>query len=157
VGERCRCGEAELRRHQRRLSGPLLDRLDLLVNVQRPTEEELRAAAATTSQAAREHVADARERQRTRLEGTLFRCNGEMDARAARRLIWLEPEAEELLGQAYTVGALSARGRHRVLKVARTIADLECSHRVTRGHVLSALALRQRAGGGVEEVGAQTM
>jgi magnesium chelatase family protein len=60
----------------------------------------------------------------------------------------------QLLGQAYTVGALSARGRHRVLRVARTIADLERSRRVTRDHVLSALALRQRAGVAAEEVGA---
>jgi magnesium chelatase family protein len=147
VGDRCRCGEPELRRHQRRLSGPLLDRLDLLVNVQRPSESELQGPPATTSAAARERVASARERQRARLEGTAARCNGEMDVRAVRGLVELEPKAQELLGQAYTVGALSARGRHRVLRVARTIADLEGASRVTHSHVLTALALRQRAGG----------
>jgi magnesium chelatase family protein len=144
VGDRCRCGEPELRRHQRRLSGPLLDRLDLLVNVQRPTEAELRAAPATTSKAARERVAEARERQRARLAGTSARCNGEMDVRAVRRLVSLEPSAEALLAQAYAVGAISARGRHRILRVARTIADLERAHLVGRDHVLSGLALRQR-------------
>lgn len=153
VGDRCRCGEPELRRHQRRLSGPLLDRLDLLVNVQRPSEAELRAGPATTSGAARERVAQARERQRARLAGTRFRCNGEMDARAVGRLLSLEPEAEQLLGQAYTVGALSARGRHRILRVARTIADLERERLVTRDHVLSALALRQRVAAAVQDIG----
>jgi magnesium chelatase family protein len=153
VGDRCRCGEPELRRHQRRLSGPLLDRLDLLVNVQRPTEAELRAASATTSQAARERVAEARERQRARLAGTPARCNGEMDVRAVRRLVSLEPIAEQLLSRAYSAGAISARGRHRILRVARTIADLERAHLVSRDHVLSALALRQRVGGAAHESG----
>ncbi|MGN6169711.1 MAG: hypothetical protein ACTHQQ_16300 [Solirubrobacteraceae bacterium] len=106
----------------------------------------MRAAAVTTSQAARERVADARERQRARLAGTSARCNGEMDVRAVRRLVSLEPSAEELLAQAYSLGAISARGRHRILRVARTIADLERASPVTRDHVLSALALRQRVG-----------
>jgi magnesium chelatase family protein len=151
VGDRCRCGEPELRRHHRRLSGPLLDRLDLLVNVQRPTEAELQAPPATTSAVARARVAEARERQRSRLAGTAARCNGEMDVRAVGRLIELEPSAQEILAQAYEVGALSARGRHRVLRVARTLADLEDGARVTRDHVLTALALRQRVGAAPEE------
>ena len=79
VGDRCRCGEADLRRHQRQLSGPLLDRMDLLVNVDRPSEPELRAEATIGSAEARERVADARERQRARLAGTVASCNGEMD------------------------------------------------------------------------------
>ncbi len=153
VGERCRCGESELRRHQRRLSGPLLDRLDLLVNVQRPSEAELCGPPAATSAAARERIAEARERQRARLAGTGARCNGEMDVRAIRRLVSLEPEAEQILAQAYAVGALSARGRHRLLRVAMTIADLAGASRVTGEHLLNALALRQRVGVG-EELGA---
>jgi len=157
VGDRCRCGEPELRRHQRRLSGPLLDRLDLLVNVQRPTEAELRGPPATTSSAARERVADARERQRARLAATVARCNGEMDVRLLRRLVPLDARTDQLLGRAYAVGALSARGRHRVLRLARTIADLDRSPRVTREHVLSALALRQRAGAPGEELGAASL
>lgn len=154
VGDRCRCGEPELRRHQRRLSGPLLDRLDLLVNVQRPSEAELHAPPATSSRAARERVAAARERQRARLAGTAARCNGDMDVRLVRRLVALDTGAEQLLGRAYAGGALSARGRHRVLRVARTIADLEPAERVTRDHVLTALALRQRVGAGGDGAGA---
>jgi magnesium chelatase family protein len=156
VGDKCRCGEPELRRHQRRLSGPLLDRLDLLVNVQRPTEAELRAPPATTSKAAREQVAEARERQRARLTGTPARCNGEMDVRAVHRLVSLEPGAEQLLARAYSAGVISARGRHRILRVARTIADLERAQLVSRDHALSALALRQRTGAAGEEVSTGT-
>jgi magnesium chelatase family protein len=144
VGDRCRCGEADLRRHQRRLSGPLLDRMDLLVNVERPTEQELRATPVTSSASARERVARARERQRRRLRGCSASCNGEMDARLARRHLRLEDAAERALAQAYAVGALSARGRHRVVRVAQTIADLEGHDSVTQADLLTALSLRQR-------------
>jgi magnesium chelatase family protein len=145
VGDRCRCGEADLRRHQRKLSGPLLDRMDLLVNVDRPSESELRAEATIDSARARERVADARERQRARLAGTLARCNGEMDPRLARRAIRLDDRAIDALSRAYAIGALTARGRHRVIRVARTIADLERRERVLEADVLTALGLRQRS------------
>jgi magnesium chelatase family protein len=92
-------------------------------------------------------VAEARERQRSRFLGTGVSCNGEMDGRLARRYARLDSSGEQALGQAYEVGALSARGRHRVLRVARTIADLEHHERVTRTDVLTALAMRQRGGG----------
>jgi magnesium chelatase family protein len=144
VGDRCRCGDADLRRHSRRLSGPLLDRMDLLINVERPTEHELRSPPETSSALARERVAQARERQRFRLMGSGARCNGEMDARVARRHVRLEEAAEQALAQAYSVGALSARGRHRVVRVAQTIADLGAHDRVTHADLLTALSLRQR-------------
>ena len=70
-----------------------------------------------------------------------------MDVRLVRRQVQLDPGAEQSLAQAYAIGALSARGRHRVLRVAQTIADLELRERVSREHVLTALALRQRRGG----------
>jgi magnesium chelatase family protein len=146
VDDRCGCGEAELRRHRRKLSGPLLDRMDLLVSVQRPTESELRQPPVVGSAPARERVAEARERQRVRLARTHATCNGEMDVREVRRHVGLDSGAEQALGDAYMAGVLSVRGRHRVLRVARTIADLEHSERVKREHVLTALALRQRTG-----------
>jgi magnesium chelatase family protein len=142
VGDRCQCLEADLRRHRRRLSGPLLDRMDLLVTVERPTEADLRAPPAVDSIIARERVAQARECQRRRFGGV--RCNGELEAREVRRHVQLEAAAWDALGHAYAVGALSARGRHRILRVARTIADLEHHDRVTRDDVLAALSLRQR-------------
>jgi magnesium chelatase family protein len=145
VGERCRCGEADLRRHRRRLSGPLLDRMDLLVSVERPTEQELCSPPVTSSAGARDRVADARERQRARLASEPASCNGELDGRLVARHVRLEEAAERVIARAYATGALSARGRDRVLRVARTIADLERRDRVTGADVLTALSLRQRS------------
>ena len=145
VADRCRCGEADLRRHRRRLSGPLLDRMDLLVGVERPTERELRSPPATSSRRARDRVAEARARQRARLEGCSARCNGEMDSRLVQRHAQLDEAAERVISRAYATGSLSARGRHRVLRVARTIADLEGRERVRTEDVLTALSLRQRS------------
>ncbi|MGI8429630.1 MAG: YifB family Mg chelatase-like AAA ATPase [Solirubrobacteraceae bacterium] len=143
VGDRCACGEADLRRHRRRLSGPLLDRMDLLVNVERPAEAELRAPPRITSSHARARVVQARERQQARLVGAGAGCNGEMDGPLVRQHVSLDRAAERALGQAYDSGALSPRGRHRVLRVARTIADIEGRDQVTRADLLTALALRQ--------------
>jgi magnesium chelatase family protein len=145
VDDRCRCGEGELRRHRRRLSGPLLDRMDLVVTVRRPAADALIEAPTLDSARARARVAEARERQARRLASTLMRINGEMDARTATERARLEPGAQDALQRAYAAGMLSARGRHRVLRVARTIADLAARDRVGREHVLTALSLRQRA------------
>jgi magnesium chelatase family protein len=144
VDDRCVCAETDLRRHRRRLSGPLLDRMDLLVTVERPSERDLRAGPSVDSETARARVAEARERQLHRLRGSGARCNGEMDGRLVRRHVRLEDTAADTLGRAYAVGALSARGRHRVLRVARTIADLERREVVSAADVLTALSLRQR-------------
>jgi len=151
VEDRCRCAEADLRRHRRRLSGPLLDRMDLLVTVSRPAELELRSPPLTTSDHARERVAEARERQARRLAGVSVRCNGELGARLAARHIRLDPAADRVLSHAYGQGALSARGRLRVLRVAQTLADLRAGERVSQEDVLGALALRQRAAGAESE------
>ncbi len=142
--DRCTCSETELRRHRRRLSGPLLDRMDLVIDVQRPSAAELGGEPTTSSALARERVAAARERQRRRLSGTGARCNAAMDVRTTHRLVCADEQAESELARAYGVGMLSARGRHRVLRVARTIADLDARDRVLRSDVLAALSLRQR-------------
>ena len=144
VGDRCGCGDADLRRHRRRLSGPMLDRMDLLVDVRRPSNAELRAGSATDSAAVRTRVLAARERQLARLSGTDARCNGEMDGRQAQQLVRLSADAERALGRAYDRGVLSARGRHRVVRVAQTLADLDGRPAVALGDVLTALSLRQR-------------
>jgi magnesium chelatase family protein len=144
VGDRCSCGEPELRRHRRRLSGPLLDRIDLLVDVRRPADAELRAPPTTSSERARARVFAARERQGRRLRGTGASCNGEMGSRIAQRLLRIDDDAWSELGRAYEAGTLSARGRHRVVRVAQTIADLDGRDRIRRGDVLLALSLRQR-------------
>jgi magnesium chelatase family protein len=145
VGDRCRCAESELRRYRRRLSGPLLDRMDLLVAVGAPSERELRGPPSTTSAAVRDRVAEARERQQARLAGEPAGSNGELETRLVARHVRLDPTAERILAHAYASGSLSARGRHRVLRVARTVADLERRDRVTSDDLLTALSLRQRS------------
>jgi magnesium chelatase family protein len=140
----CRCAEHELARHRRRLSGPLLDRLDLLVTVARPGAAALARASTVTSEQVQARVVAARERQRTRLAGTTAHANAHMDARTLRACVRLDGAAARALVAAYDVGGLSARGHDRVLRVARTIADLEAREAVEPDDVLQALALRSR-------------
>jgi magnesium chelatase family protein len=126
---RCRCTESDLARHRRRLSGPLLDRLDILIHLGRPSAEDLASAPTARSAEIREVVVAARERRLAR----------EARLRGPR----LTAEAAESLSLAYREGQLSARGHARVLRVARTVADLAASERVERGHILTAISLRQ--------------
>jgi magnesium chelatase family protein len=142
---RCRCTESELARHARRLSGPLLDRIDLVVHVQRPAAEHLAEGPTSSSDTERARVLAARERQAARFEGTPALCNAQMDARLLRRHIDLAEDAELPLLDTYRRGELSARGRDRTLRVARTIADLAGADRVEREHVTAALGFRHEA------------
>jgi magnesium chelatase family protein len=142
---RCHCSEAELARHRRRLSGPLLDRIDLLVAVRRPSAAELAAPPATTSAEVRDRVLAARERQVARLRGTGVSCNAHLTARLLRERTALRDDAVAVLRAAYDGGHLSARGHARVLRVARTIADLAGDASVASDHVLQAIAFRQDA------------
>jgi magnesium chelatase family protein len=146
---RCRCSEGELARYARRLSGPLLDRIDLLVHVQRPDAERLAQEPTASSETERGRVTAARERQLERLDGTGVTCNGHMDARLLRRHVRLPADVERPLLDSYRRGDLSARGRDRTLRLARTIADLAGSDEVRREHVVAALGYRQERGNGV--------
>jgi magnesium chelatase family protein len=139
---RCRCTDADLARHHRRLSGPLLDRLDLVLTLQRPPAGELAGRAATTSAAERERVVDARERQARRLRDTSATCNAHLDAALMRTHVHPTQDAERTVLDAYRRGRLSARGRDRALRVARTVADLAKAERVEREHVITALGYR---------------
>jgi magnesium chelatase family protein len=144
-GERCRCSEAELARYRRRLSGPLLDRMDVLVHLRRE-DAGGRATALTSSGEARARVLRARERQLARLAGSGLAVNAEMDARLLRAHVRLDAKGERMLHAASARGLLSARGQHRVLRVARTIADLHARERVAASDLGAALALRAEAG-----------
>ncbi|MBB4664614.1 YifB family Mg chelatase-like AAA ATPase [Conexibacter arvalis] len=138
----CSCGESELARHRRRLSGPLLDRLDVRTTVSRPSAAELRAPARTSTAEMRERVLAARERQQHRLAGTDARCNGQLDARLVRSHVLPTDEARRALGDAYDAKSFSARGHDRVLRVARTIADLDDRDRVEVADVMAAISFR---------------
>jgi magnesium chelatase family protein len=145
VPGRCACSELDHARHRRRISGPLLDRIDLVVDVHRPESDALGGQPVTDSATARAAVIEARERQQRRLDGTGAVCNAQMDAASVRRLARVDEEAERALAVAYERNGLSARGRERVLKVARTIADLDASDHVEPRHVHRALTMRREA------------
>jgi magnesium chelatase family protein len=140
---RCQCSESDMARHRRKLSGPLLDRIDLLVNMQRPTTEHLRASALTTSEVVLGAVCEARERQALRLRDTGLLTNADLTPRLIRDLVRVDGAGLASLHRSYENGDLSARGHDRVLRVARTIADLDGSDGVGASHIGEALGLRQ--------------
>jgi magnesium chelatase family protein len=139
---RCRCSAADLARHHRKLSGPLLDRIDVSVAVQRPSAAALRDEACPPSAVVRERVMAARERQLARYAGRSIAGNAEVPPGDLAELTLPTPGALRLLAELHDRHGLSARGHARVLRVARTLADLEDRHRVMPGHVLAAAALR---------------
>jgi magnesium chelatase family protein len=139
--ERCRCTPARLEQYQSRISGPLLDRFDLHIEVPRVSFADVAEPAATGESAVlRETVARARGTQLERGK----RLNARLDARALWRVVELGTEQRALLKRAADRWQLSARSSLRVLKVARTIADLAGGGAVTVEHVAEALQLRCR-------------
>jgi magnesium chelatase family protein len=144
--ERCRCTPAERARHDRKLSGPLLDRMDITVHVGRPTGVRLREDGAPASAEVRERVVAARARQTARLRGTPANCNAQLTPPMLRELAAITPSARRRLFELHDAEALTARGHHRVLRVARTIADLAASREVGPEHISAALAMRADSG-----------
>jgi magnesium chelatase family protein len=140
----CTCNEADRARYHRRLSGPLLDRIDIVCPLGRVPLATVGPGdpAAEGSASVRERVVAARERQLARLAGTGVTCNAGMDARLTRRHVRIGPELGDRLGAAACVGALTARGHDRVLRLARTIADVEGAERVGSQHLDEALSYR---------------
>ncbi|MFY7780336.1 MAG: ATP-binding protein, partial [Tagaea sp.] len=136
--------------YQARISGPLFDRIDLHVDVPavRPGDLSLPPAAESSADVAR-RVASAREVQRARFAAlpaeTRPRTNAELDGRALEALAAPEPAGRKLLDDAATRLHLSARGYHRVLRVARTLADLENAAVPARAHIAEALSYRRLA------------
>ena len=137
---RCRCTAEQVQRYRSRLSGPLIDRLDLHVEVPRvPTEVlAVKSGAAETSAVVAARVLRARERQIAR-QGTL---NARLDNKAVERFCTPTREAIALLNRAAEALGLSARAFHRILKVARTIADLAQTDPIDVRHIGETLALR---------------
>jgi magnesium chelatase family protein len=140
--EKCRCTAADLARHHRRLSGPLLDRIDILVPVGRPTAKAMQGDEAPSSSAVRARVIEARDRQSRRLAAYGLACNAQMTARVMREVAEPTASALRLLYELHDQHLLSARGHARILRVARTVADLEGSDRVGPDHVHMAAGLR---------------
>jgi magnesium chelatase family protein len=137
----CVCAPLAVRRYQGRLSGALADRLDVLVAIRQPSAAEIGGPPGEPSAAVRERVAEARQRQEARLGPG--RCNAEMSPAEARECA-LDQAAAALLAETYRRRRLSGRAHDRVLRLARTIADLAGSESIERDQIAQALQLRRR-------------
>jgi len=139
--DRCTCRPSQINRYQARLSGPLLDRIDLHVQVPRATTELFdKNTKVESSDIVRQRICKARNTQWSRQN-----CiNTQLQGKKLEQFCVLEEQAEKLLIQATHKLKLSARGLHRIIKVARTIADLNQSEIIKTPHLSEAINLRKR-------------
>lgn len=140
----CSCAPQAVRRYLSRVSGPLLDRIDLHVEVPAVRYSDLSdTRTGEPSEAVRERVTRARERQRDRFRGRArIHANAHMTARDLRTFCRVDAGSDGLLRTAITRLGLSARAYHRVLKIARTLADLEGAEEIATPHVAEAIQCR---------------
>ena len=140
----CICSETMVKNYQQRLSGPIMDRIDLHIPVERPTLEELldHATSTMTSESMRQQVILATALQQKRYEGLEFNSNGAVPHKAISELCNISDKAWSVLGNIFDHFHLSGRAFDRILKVARTIADLEGNPQVEPHHISEAMLFR---------------
>jgi len=142
----CKCSSSEISRYQKRISGPLLDRIDIFIEVPRVEYEKLTDdTLGESSERVRARVEAARQIQQRRFEGTKLMCNTEMTPIEVKEFCRVDPSAQSLLRTAMKQLHLTARAFHRVLKLARTIADLDGTDIIKANHLAEALQYRQRS------------
>ena len=140
---RCRCTERDVRRYHSKISGPLLDRIDLIVEVPALDYEELsRRSSAERSADIKKRVNAAREIQRRRFGGDGTMCNAHIGSREMSEICALDAEGEALMHAAFDSMRLSARSYDRILRVARTIADLDGQETISPEHIAEAIQYR---------------
>ncbi len=145
---RCTCRPNDIRRYRARVSGPLLDRIDIQVEVDGVEYDDLVSQAEEETSAQVKGRADvARNIQRRRFEGGKLTTNAEMGEKETREYCKLSEECEGILREAYERLRLSARARSRIVKVARTIADLELSEEIMPDHIYEAISYRAYGAG----------
>ncbi|MFC1925106.1 YifB family Mg chelatase-like AAA ATPase [Chloroflexota bacterium] len=141
----CRCSSADVTRYHKRISGPLLDRIDIFAEVPRVEYEKLADdRLGESSDEVRSRVERARQIQRERFNGIKLFSNADMTPVEVRELCQVDDSAKALLGTAMRQLSLSARAFHRILKLARTIADLEGAGQIESSHLAEALQYRPR-------------
>ena len=146
--DKCKCSPADVRRYRSRVSGPLLDRIDVFLWVEALSYEDLsKYGEGEPSAVIRARVNAARDIQRRRFEGTGIRSNSEMDQAALREYCALDDAGSELMRRAYSALDMSARAYDRTLRLARTIADLAGSERIAVGHLAEAMSYRNQKKG----------
>ncbi|MEZ6066715.1 MAG: YifB family Mg chelatase-like AAA ATPase [Planctomycetaceae bacterium] len=139
----CKCNPLQVERYVSRISGPLLDRIDIHIEVPPvPFRELADKQEGTGSAVMRERVLEARDRQRVRFAGTRTGMNGRMKPREIRKHCKLAPDAEGLLKGAMEEMGLSARAHDKILRISRTIADLEASDTIESHHLSEAINYR---------------
>ena len=143
VSGRCTCTEQAVKNYRSRISGPLLDRVDIIVEVPSVKFDDLqKRREAETSQAVKERVNAARRIQVLRYGSTSGICNARMGPDELRKYCILNRESSEMMRQAFDVFGLTARSYDRILKVARTIADLAGSKDILTDHIAEAIQYR---------------
>jgi magnesium chelatase family protein len=143
--KQCTCTPSMISRYQKRISGPLLDRIDIFAQVPRIEYEKLtEERLGESSEEVRSRVEEARSVQRERFQGTKLTCNAEMTPVEVKDFCHVEAEAQSLLRAAMKQLALSARAFHRILKLARTIADLAGAQTINASHLAEAIQYRPR-------------
>jgi magnesium chelatase family protein len=141
----CTCSSGTVTKYQRRISGPLMDRIDIHVDVPRVDYEKLSdTRQGESSKIVCDRVEAARQIQRVRFEGTTLTCNADMHPAQVRQYCSLDESCRSLMRAAMNQLQLSARAYHRILKLARTIADLASSEPITQTHLAEALQYRPR-------------
>ena len=141
----CYCSPTQIARYQKKISGPLLDRIDLHTEVPRITFDKLsESRLSESSKSIRKRVEAARNRQTTRFTHTIYNTNSEMRNKHIKEFCKLDDTSESLLRQAVTQMHLSARTYHRIIKIARTIADLASSVHIESNHIAEALQYRTK-------------
>ncbi|MGH9407761.1 MAG: YifB family Mg chelatase-like AAA ATPase [Terriglobia bacterium] len=139
----CTCTPPMIQRYVSKISGPLLDRIDIHIDMPAVKYRELRDdSGGDNSAAIRERVGKARDRQLARYEGEKIYCNAQMSPRQIRKYCDLPPDCERLLESAVNRLGLSARAHDRILKVARTIADLDGAASLASAHISEAIQYR---------------
>jgi magnesium chelatase family protein len=140
----CRCSAFEVFRYQKKISGPLLDRIDLQLDVPRVKLDELKNKNRDNKLASeiRNKINKAREIQRERFKNFGILTNSEMSSKLCDEIIKLDSEADNFLKNIFEKSLISARGYYRILKTARTIADLEESKDVDVSHLAEAFQYR---------------
>ena len=141
----CTCKPSEVARYQKKISGPLLDRFDIQIHVPKLAYKEIKnTLPGEPSAKIRERVTKAREIQQKRFAGTAFHCNRELGHGEIGKFCPLTKEAEKLLEEAFAALGLSARSHDKIIKVARTIADLNGDGIIGTEHIGEAIQLKTR-------------
>ncbi|MBU2109558.1 YifB family Mg chelatase-like AAA ATPase [Patescibacteria group bacterium] len=144
--KQCVCSQSAIMRYQRKISGPIVDRIDLWLEVPQIEHEKLSDMqdSGESSKEIQKRVVKAREIQKNRLKGTKLLTNSEMSVRELKKFAMLSENVKNILNQAAQRLDLSGRAYHRVIKLSRTIADLEGAGDIREGHILEALQYRPK-------------